>query len=301
MLWAPSPVCSSRRHRQPTLAETTLKRHFCRRSPPIERQFLSPLTLMQFLAWSWILTVSVIAQSPESDEARNTLLFISDVLAKTEYDNSNDARTVRWEKAPEISVFGDRNRHSVLVQRSIKEINKVLPEKRQIVQLPDETDSASIKIYFIASDKFGEIGKAHGFEVIKGNRGFYSVDWNDQYEIETACVLIAEDRLSGKCLSHFVLEELTQVMGLVGDSTRIPASLFYENPEAGKYGDATHLTAVDRRLIKFLYDHVPAGSFPIELGALVERHWKSCKHCRKKSGKTNKRKQRTVGDGGRKN
>lgn len=197
------------------------------------------------------------------------------MLAKTEYDNSNEARTVRWEKVPELSVFGDRNRHSVLLQRSIKEINKVLPEKRRIVQLPDETDSASIKIYFIASDKFSEVGRAHGFSIIKGNRGFFSVDWNDKYEIETAVVLIAEDQLSGKHLSHFVLEELTQVMGLVGDSARIPASLFYENPATNQYGDATHLTAVDRRLIKFLYEHVPAGSFPIELGALAERHWRS--------------------------
>ena len=217
--------------------------------------------------------VPVVAQNGAPDETRNTLLFISDVLAKTEYTPSNEARTVRWEKAPELSVFGDRNRHTALMQRSIKEINSVLPANRQIVQLPDETDSASIKIYFIALDDFEAVAKTQGFEVVKGNRGFFSVDWNEKHEITSACILIAEDRLYGKRLSHFVLEELTQVLGPIGDSSRIPRSLFYEDSEANKFGDTAHLTDIDKRLIKFLYAHVPAGSFPIELGMLFERHW----------------------------
>ncbi len=230
------------------------------------------LALLMF-AWPLNYAATARGQNSRTNNHRNTLLFISDVLAKTEYDNSNQARTVRWEKSPRLSVFGDRNRHAVLVQRSISEINKVLPEKCRIKHLPDETATASIKLYFIEEDQFEKVARSNGFDSIKGNRGLFNVKWNDKYEIENACVMIAEDKLSGKILSHFVLEELTQVMGLVGDSTRVHSSLFYENPSAHQYGDATHLTSLDRRLIKFLYEHVPAGSFPIELGVLVERHW----------------------------
>lgn len=236
------------------------------------RPALLRIVIGALLTWG-ISPTTTVAQTAPARPDRNTLLFISDVLSKTEYGNANESRTVRWETSPQMSVFGDLNRHSVLVKRCVADINSVLPKNRQIVQLEDDDETATLKLFFISSLDFDDVAKRNGFEVVKGNRGFFHVIWNEKYEIVKAYVLIAENRLSGRRLTHFVLEELTQTMGLVGDSPRIETSLFYESPAQGRYGEASRLTPTDKRLIKFLYTHVPPGSFPIEVGTLVERHW----------------------------
>lgn len=209
----------------------------------------------------------------QEQKDRDTLLFVGDVLTKTEYEVTGGRRVVRWEQAPTISVFGDQDRHAPVVAQTLREINRAMPEHLQVTQLADEDESALIKLYFVKLESFGDIGKQHGFDVVAGNRGFFFVKWNRKFELVSATVLIAEDKLSGRSLSHFVLEEVVQSMGLGGDSKRFPKSIFYENAVLFRYGSATRLAPIDRKLIGFLYQHVPAGSVPIEVGQLFEKHW----------------------------
>ena len=204
---------------------------------------------------------------------RDTLLFVGDVLTKNEYEVKNGGRVVRWKQAPTLSVFGDQDRHRPVVAQTLREINRAMPENLQITQLEDEDDAALIKLYFIKLDSFEEIAKQNGFDAVAGNRGLFYITWDRNFEIKSSVVLIAEDKLSGKSLSHFVLEEVTQSMGLSGDSKRFPKSVFYENQPLFRYGTATRLAPIDRKLIRFLYEHVPAGSVPIEVGQLYEKHW----------------------------
>lgn len=204
---------------------------------------------------------------------RDTLLFVGDVLTKTEYADTGDRRVVRWEKRPTISVFGDRDRHAPVVGATVREINRAMPERLQLDHLADEDEDALIKLYFVKLESFQEIADEHDFNVVKGNRGFFFVKWNHKFEIQNAIVLIAEDKLSGKNLSHFVLEEVVQSMGLGGDSKHFPKSVFYENKMLFRYGSVTRLAPIDRKLITFLYERVPAGSEPVEVGQLFEKHW----------------------------
>ena len=204
---------------------------------------------------------------------RETLLFVGDVLTKTEYKVTNGGRVVRWKEAPTLSTFGDQDRHQPVVTQTLREINRAMPENLQVTQLKDEDDAALIKLYFIKLDAFEEIAKQHGFETVAGNRGLFYITWDRDFEIKSSVILIAEDKLSGKSLSHFVLEEVVQSMGLGGDSKRFPKSVFYEDETRFRYGSATRLAPIDRKLIRFLYEHVPAGSVPIEVGQLFEKHW----------------------------
>ena len=204
---------------------------------------------------------------------RKTLLFVGDVLTKTEYEVTGGRRVVRWKKAPTLSVFGDQDRHKPVVAQTLREINRAMPEYLQVTQLEDEDDAAAIKLYFIKLESFEEIAAKHGFKAVAGNRGLFYIKWDHKFEIQSSVILIAENKLSGKTLSHFVLEELTQSMGLGGDSKRFPKSVFYENQALFRYGSATRLAPIDRKLITFLYEHVPAGSVPIEVGQLFEKHW----------------------------
>lgn len=211
-----------------------------------------------------------LAQQADRDE---TLLFVGDVLTKTEYLAVADNRVVKWAQSPTLSVFGDRDRHRSIVAATLREINKSLPEDIQIKFLEDEDESASMKIYFIKQESFTEIADRHDFNVVAGNRGFFCVKWNGKCEIEEAIILIAEDKLAGPALRHYVLEETVQAMGLGGDSKRFANSIFYEDIPKQRFGTATRLAARDRKLIRFLYAHVAPGSVPIEVGQLFERHW----------------------------
>ena len=204
---------------------------------------------------------------------RETLLFVGDVLTKTEYKVTNGGRVVRWKEAPTLSVFGDQDRHQPVVAQTLREINRAMPKNLQVTQLEDEDDAALIKLYFIKLDSFKEIATQNGFEAVAGNRGLFYITWDRDFEIKSSVILIAEDKLSARSLSHFVLEETVQSMGLGGDSKRFPKSVFYENQTLFRYGTATRLSPIDRKLIHFLYTHVPAGSVPIEVGQLFEKHW----------------------------
>ncbi len=236
--------------------------------------FTAPRIILCLSLASVILSPTFLASvSAQIAKDRETLLFVGDVLTKTEYAVTGGNRVVRWEKPPTISVFGDQDRHPAVVGATVREINRALPEDRRLEQLPDEDDDALIKLYFVKLESFQEIADQHDFQVVKGNRGFFFLQWDSKRELQKAVVLIAEDKLSGNRLRHFVLEEVVQSLGLGGDSKHFPKSVFYENKLLLRYGTATQLAPIDRKLITFLYQHVPAGAEAVEVGQLFEKHW----------------------------
>lgn len=204
---------------------------------------------------------------------RKTLLFVGDVLTKTEYAVVGGNRVVRWEEPPTLSVFGDQNRHPAIVGATVREINRAMPENLKLEHLPDEDEDATIKLYFIKFESFQKIADQHGFQPVEGNRGFFFLRWDEKMALQESIVLIAEDELKGKRLRHFVLEEVAQSLGLGGDSKHFPKSIFYEDNLLLRYGTATRLTPIDRKLIAFLYQHVPTGAEAVEVGQLFEKHW----------------------------
>ena len=205
---------------------------------------------------------------------QTTIRFVGDVLVGTEYGSSiEDQVCVRWETRPRLSTFGEGSHHPTIVQKTVDEINGCLPVNRQIEILQPNDSTASIKLYFVPLKEFERLAKQEGFIVSSTDWGVFYLQWNDAYEIDSAIVLIANDKLRGRRLTHFVLEELTQSMGLAGDSSRFEESVFFENARDKKFGTALELSRLDRKLIRFLYEHVPAGTPPVELGVLLERHW----------------------------
>lgn len=212
--------------------------------------------------------------SAQNSHQRNTLLFVDDVMNKLEYRDSGGSRVTKWANAPKVSVFGNHQRHRSIVEATLNEINKALPNNFQIKRLSDEASSATMKIYFVNLADFNNVAKQHNFKVVAGNRGYFYIRWNGDFEIQEATILIAEDKLSGNSLKHYLLEETVQSLGLGGDSKRFPNSIFYEDNQKSNFGTATRLTQLDRKLVRFLYTDVPAGSTPIEVGQIFEKRWK---------------------------
>jgi len=77
---------------------------------------------------------------------------------------------------------------------------------------------------------------------IEGNSGFFNYDWNALGEITAITVGIASE-LDGRQLRHFVLEEITQSLGLKNDVSD-PNSIF----DSGTSAHATY-SQMDRQII----------------------------------------------------
>ncbi|MCH2182022.1 MAG: DUF2927 domain-containing protein [Mariniblastus sp.] len=205
---------------------------------------------------------------------KETIRFVGDVLVGTEYGTKVEEQVVyRWETPPRLSTFGDGSHHPAIVQKTVAHINEFLPANRRIAMLDPNDDSATIKLYFVPFKEFEPLAKAEGFEVSDADWGVFYMRWNRFCEIESAIVLIADDKLNGRRMQHFLLEELTQSLGLAGDSRRFKESVFYEDLDEREFGTAIELSNLDRKLIRFLYEHVQPGTSAVELGVLLERHW----------------------------
>ena len=234
------------------------------------RVFLS-ISLSIFLS----LHSATSAQDSSSSLDDATIAFLEDVLVGTEYGAPLRPRCVRWVTAPRLSTFGPGSHHPAIVNIVVRELNECLPEECQIRLLEANDESATLKVHFLPRDQFESEAEANGFQFSNRNLGFFRIDWNGKYEIESARVWIAADRLTGNTLRHYVLEEITQSLGLPGDSPLRTDSVFYEDASRREFGTATRLSKMDRQAIRFLYRHVPPGASPVQLGVLLERHWDS--------------------------
>ena len=93
-------------------------------------------------------------------------------------------------------------------------------------------------------------------------------------EIERAFVFLAADKLSGKRMEHFALEELTQTLGLLNDCKLIKSSVIYEDPSRNEYGNATKLGKVDVQALRLLYSHLQPGDKAESLRKAFKLYWK---------------------------
>ncbi len=204
---------------------------------------------------------------------QKTVRFVSDVICHNEFKVQGEWQTNRWNKSPTLSTFGPDSHHPTVIANVVKQINECLPDQYQIELLEPNNTDAHIKVYFVALSEFPTVAKEHEIRYVDGNMGFFDVSWNNRFEIQKASILIAHDKLRGRRLHHFVLEEITQSLGLSGDSKRFEDSVFYEDQSKGEYGTTSRLSKLDKKTIRFFYTHVKPGSHPIEVGIQMARHW----------------------------
>ena len=196
------------------------------------------------------------------------------ILLNAEYGDKNNVCR-RWVRTPRLSVFGASSVENKVVTEVVTHLNETLANtsiKKLMVVKPHDT-SADLCIYFAPVKEFPALAKKHGFRYEPGNVGYFWTFWNTRYEIYKAFVLIAPDNLPGKYLRHFVLEEITQSLGLSNDSPLFPDSIFYANKKNG--GKAQELSSLDKKLLVLFYQHVKPGTKTEALRATLKKHWPS--------------------------
>jgi hypothetical protein len=90
----------------------------------------------------------------------------------------------------------------------------------------------------------------------------YFLTWADKSGGIVRALVVANNELPPADFSACMLEELTQVMGLAGESNRITPSVFNEDTQLQE------LAPIDRLMLKGLYDErIAPGSHPDEARA----------------------------------
>jgi hypothetical protein len=174
---------------------------------------------------------------------------------------------------PTLAVFGATAEQAQAVWQAVAQINEALAWTpiRHVVWLPPNSPEAAIKVYFAPARDLPALARQHHFPYVSRNAGFFWTFWNREHEIYGAVVLLASDRLAGPELRHFALEEVAQALGPSNDSPRFADSIFYAKRADG--GRATELSDLDKKLLVFLYNHVPPGAGRAEVRAALQRYW----------------------------
>ncbi len=217
--------------------------------------------------------VGLFAQPVDAQIEKEVLQFVGDVIVRSEYGTRDIDFVKRWTRSPTLSTFGEGDQFPRVIKSVVDQINELLPDDIQITVLEPGDESADIKVIFTAREKFQELAKKHEFTLPEGVVAYFSNWWNGKFELKKAIVLIPSDKKYGRELRHIIMEEISQSMGAGGDSSQFEKSVFYEDLDAEEYGSAVKFSKLDKRLIKFLYQHVPPGASGVEVGYLLAKHW----------------------------
>jgi len=200
------------------------------------------------------------------------LRWIEDVILGPEYGGTG-AICARWVRAPLLSVVEGTEEERRVIAACLAEINRALartPVREIRIDRPGNP-RADIVVYCVSQQQFPELARRHGFPYVEGNLGYFWTFWNERYEIQSGIVLLASDMLAGQSFRHFALEEITQVLGLSGDSPVFAESIFYGRGDDG--GTAELLSTLDEKLIEFYYQRITPGSRTAEVRIAYWRHW----------------------------
>lgn len=238
----------------------------------IRRQFLLACSNAKFIC-KLLLVWVVIAIQPASAQPWQKTTFITqsfyEIALGSEYGNS-PLIVQKWNKPIRIYVehqVADNKLHDELLNAHIKDL-------RSITQLDiarvNSASKANIRYYFTSQQKLPALvrstsGKAT-LKHLKGSVCLATMRANSSGIIQSAVVYIPVDqaRMHAKLVSCIV-EELTQVLGLLRDSDAVFPSIFNDR----SHNDS--LTGLDIILLKILYSSkIKSGMGKVKLKPLLK-------------------------------
>jgi hypothetical protein len=159
------------------------------------------------------------------------------------------ASIIKWRSDVRIKVHGTPTDAdlSTLVQ-VVAELNDLVTG----VSLSMAGNNANVDIHFAPETQFSEI-KPNYTRMGDGlpHYGFGLIQWKKSSGISNASILISSDGITQTERSHLIREELTQILGLTGDSYLYPDSIFQEG-----WTDTIEYAPIDRAIIRLLYEPI---------------------------------------------
>ena len=190
------------------------------------------------------------------------------VLTSSEFGSSR-RRTVRWAHSPTLTIIGGTPGQRALAVDTAASLSEAIAPLA--IGLTDDPAEADIRLYFDRPQALTEIAVDEGFTFVPGNAGLFWCWWDAQGRLTRTVILIEDTwEADDPWLQHLMLEEMTQSLGLMNDTTHFPQSVFYEtdtNP-----GSATRLPELDIQTISLLYSVRPS-THQRRLRRVMRRRW----------------------------
>lgn len=213
-------------------------------------------------------TPFMVAAQPDAPAHR----WIGEVLLGTEFGQPR-TKIIRWAQPHvRVSIFGANAEQKAAAVFALADLGQTLTtEGVRLSIMRDRDAAADIEVHFAAKADLPTLALRHKIAAPKDDLGFFWVNWDNRHVITKARVFLAGDRLMGKVLRHFALEEIAQSLGLTGDSAVFADSIFYQNGKDG--GRAQLLSPLDRRLIRWLYRQAMPGDDAATINRKLAATW----------------------------
>ena len=199
------------------------------------------LTLALALVWLAGCDASVLEEPPPDGRySAAEIDYFVEVALGSEY-GGNTPQLRRWAGDVRVSVLGAPTAEDLRALGAVvSDLNGLIGPVSVVVT--DERPTVTLR--FLPPREFAAAEPNY----VPGNLGFFYVYWTGGCEIVRGNVLIATEGVSPSERAHLIREELTQSLGLMRDSGRYPASIFYE-----PWTDVTAYAPIDRAVIEMMY------------------------------------------------
>ncbi len=188
--------------------------------------------------------------------------FILNAFAETALKNEyaeHSGRVRKWHLPIRLWIdhrVGDRELHTRLVRLHVDDLRRITGHPLQIVSSPDKANLTLVFTRFEDMQKSAPVLMGKSVEkALRGALCLANIRTDNNESIYRATIIIPVDqaRMNGKLLSCIV-EELTQIMGLVNDSAAVYPSIFNDRTPNDL------MTGLDYVLLRTLYDkRIKAG------------------------------------------
>lgn len=179
---------------------------------------------------------------------------------------------VCWPAPATVRMVTGSDTHKAVLKSIIDELNSALTGTEMSYTISETAHKNELRVYFADSSELTALGKKENYDLPANVDGFAGLTWTTETkQIESASVFIASDKSEGKFLRHVVLEEVTQTLGLMGDTSVYPESVTYSRYE--DQGHAPKLGQCDINALRLIYGHLQPADTALKTGISYARYW----------------------------
>jgi len=168
--------------------------------------------------------------------------YFTEIALGAEYGGSPYVK--KWLSDVKVKVGGNPTPEDM---DKLKEVLGQLDEMIPNIQLDIVENNENINMYFVPQGDFDKYIPG----VVKGNWAFFRYYTKGEGEINKAIITIGTFGSTQEDRDHFIIEEMTQALGMAKDSPRYEDSIFHETESSGASNEV--YSDLDKKVIEILY------------------------------------------------